>query len=194
MFRFFFCLGTQLRQDLSCLVTKEDKKQKEHCFESVRTVFPLHSLVLFSQTLLTTCDVSSGQYRRTIAAATPTQTYQNICSGLLRSQRPMPLKRGGPRDVGWKEEGGGAVRSLKRQVGCICARLNSGTVCDWRQARLRHYSWRRDTVRLILLLCCNNKPNSPQCSRTDRRTEQASEKAKLFFKVNTRCAGNRLTW
>lgn len=92
---------------LSCLVTKEDKKQKERCFESVRTAFPSHSLVLFSQTLLIACDVSSGRYRRPIAAATPTQTYQNICSSLLKSPHPTPFERGGPRDVGWNGVGGG---------------------------------------------------------------------------------------
>lgn len=70
--------------------------------------------------------------------------------------------------------GSGGVWSLKRQVGCICVVPNSGTVCDWRQARPRHYSWRRDTVRLILLLYCNNKPTSPQCSRTDGQSCSSS--------------------
>lgn len=138
---------------LSCLVTKEDKKQKERCFQSVRMAFPSHSLVLFSQTLLTACDVSSGRYGRTIAAATPTQTYLNICSGLLKSPHPTPRhSREVDQGMYGGRRGAGVIRTLKRQVGCICAGLNSGTLRDWRQARPRHYSWRRDTVRLILLL------------------------------------------
>lgn len=102
---FFFFSGTQLIRVLSFLVTKEDKKQKEQRFESVRTTFPSHSFVLFSQSLLTACDGSSGRCGRTITAATPTQTYQNICSGLLKSPCHTSLERGWPKDVGWREGG-----------------------------------------------------------------------------------------
>lgn len=65
-------------------------------------------------------------------------------------------------------------------MGCICAGLNSGTVCDWRQARPRHYSWRRDTVRLILLPHYNNKPALPQWSRTGGRVDGWTDGASVL--------------